>query len=63
MLIRRNVPLVKPTTRVCLLTGLFVRELPPRLQGGGTSTSQGRSYGIFQKAIQRRKVVAADWPL
>jgi hypothetical protein len=24
-----------------------------------TSTSQGRSYGIFQKAIQRRNVVAA----
>jgi hypothetical protein len=28
-------------------------------EGGGTSTSQGRSYGIFQKAIQRRNVVAA----
>jgi integrase len=30
-----------------------------RPQRGGTSTSQGRSYGIFQKAIQRRNVVAA----
>jgi hypothetical protein len=27
--------------------------------GGDASTSQGRSYGIFQKAIQRRNVVAA----
>ncbi|MFL5980060.1 MAG: hypothetical protein ACJ76O_15720 [Gaiellaceae bacterium] len=26
---------------------------------GGASTSQGRSYGIFQKALQRRHVVAA----
>ena len=30
-----------------------------RPRGGGASTSQGRSYGIFQKAIQRRNVVAA----
>jgi hypothetical protein len=28
-------------------------------EGGGASTSQGHSYGIFQKAIQRRNVVAA----
>ena len=27
--------------------------------GGATSTSQGHSYGIFQKAIQRRNVIAA----
>lgn len=26
---------------------------------GAPSTSQGRSYGIFQKALQRRNVVAA----
>jgi hypothetical protein len=26
---------------------------------GGTSTSQGRSYGIFQRALQRRNVIAA----
>src|SRR5215218_5992609 len=32
---------------------------PLRPRRGGTSTSQGRSYGIFQKAIQRRNVVAA----
>ena len=38
----------------------------PRLHSGGrpaqdgeASTSQGRSYGIFQKAIRRRNVVAA----
>jgi len=30
-----------------------------RPRGGGASTSQGRSYGIFQKAIQRRNVIAA----
>jgi hypothetical protein len=30
-----------------------------RPQGGGTSTSQGPSYGIFQKALQRRNVIAA----
>jgi hypothetical protein len=30
-----------------------------RPRGGGASTSQGRSYGIFQKAINRRNVVAA----
>jgi hypothetical protein len=30
-----------------------------RPRGGGASTSQGRSYGIFQKALQRRNVVAA----
>jgi hypothetical protein len=35
----------------------LLRPLRPRR--GGTSTSQGRSYGIFQKAIQRRNVVAA----
>jgi len=29
----------------------------PRI--GGTSTSQGRSYRIFRKAIQRRNVIAA----
>ena len=33
--------------------------MPLRPRGGGTSTSHGRSYGIFQKAIQRRNVVAA----
>jgi hypothetical protein len=33
--------------------------LPARPRGGVTSTSQGRSYGIFQKAIQRGNVVAA----
>jgi hypothetical protein len=27
--------------------------------GGGASTSQGRSYGTFKKAINRRNVVAA----
>jgi hypothetical protein len=32
---------------------------PSGPEGGGESTSQGRSYGIFQKAIQRRNVVAA----
>ena len=32
---------------------------PSRPPGGAASTSQGRSYGIFQKAIQRRNVVAA----
>jgi hypothetical protein len=32
---------------------------PSRPRGGGASTSQGRSYGIFQKALQRRNVVAA----
>jgi hypothetical protein len=26
---------------------------------GAASTSQGRSYGIFQKALQRRNVIAA----
>jgi hypothetical protein len=30
-----------------------------RPRGGAASTSQGRSYGIFQKAIQRRNVIAA----
>jgi hypothetical protein len=30
-----------------------------RPRGGAASTSQGHSYGIFQKAIQRRNVVAA----
>jgi hypothetical protein len=33
--------------------------LAVRPRDGGTSTSQGRSYGIFQKAIKRRNVVAA----
>lgn len=32
---------------------------PSGPEGGGASTSQGRSYGVFQKAIQRRNVVAA----
>jgi hypothetical protein len=32
---------------------------PVRPRIGGASTSQGRSYGIFQKALQRRNVVAA----
>jgi hypothetical protein len=30
-----------------------------RPRNGGTSTSQGHSYGIFQKAIARRNVLAA----
>jgi hypothetical protein len=30
-----------------------------RPQRRGTSTSQGRSDGIFQKAVQRRSVIAA----
>jgi hypothetical protein len=33
--------------------------MPSRPRRGEKSTSQGRSYGIFQKAIQRRNVVAA----
>lgn len=33
--------------------------MPSRPRRGGTSTSQGRSYGIFQKALRRRNVVAA----
>jgi hypothetical protein len=32
---------------------------PSGPEGGAASTSQGRSYGIFQKALQRRNVVAA----
>ena len=35
------------------------RLRPPSGPEGAESTSQGRSYGIFQKAIQRRNVVAA----
>jgi hypothetical protein len=31
----------------------------PGPEGGGVSTSQGRPYGIFQRAIQRRNVLAA----
>ena len=33
--------------------------IPSRPRGGGASTSQGHSYGVFQKALQRRNVVAA----
>jgi hypothetical protein len=34
-------------------------DVPSGPEEGAASTSQGRSYGIFQKAIQRRNVVAA----
>jgi hypothetical protein len=37
----------------------WTREAVPGPEGGGASTSQGHSYGIFQKAINRRNVVAA----
>jgi hypothetical protein len=39
--------------------GLVLRSKGRPAPEGGSITSQGRSYGIFQKAIQRRNVVAA----
>ena len=38
---------------------LELPHLAARPHGGGVSTSQGRPYGIFQRAIKRRNVVAA----
>jgi hypothetical protein len=34
--------------------------MPSRPQGGGTSTSQGGPYGIFQRAVTRRNLPAGE---
>jgi hypothetical protein len=63
----RGAPIVCRSTAGFNLQSRFGKEARPELEstapsrprGGGESTSQGRPYSIFKRALQRRNVVGA----